>query len=137
MNAELRTTLYGQKQLDCVMDAMAATIASKLIGVERVSLVGVLRRGAPLADQLIERIDLSIKRYADDLTLLYPQTQLTEKPEHASIDLSGRTVVIVDDVLYGGFSLFRAVQYLLTKGVKKVLTVYIGRPGLRCFAHSC
>lgn len=47
MNAELRTTLYGQKQLDCVMDAMAATIASKLIGVERVSLVGVLRRGAP------------------------------------------------------------------------------------------
>jgi len=31
MNAELRTTLYGQKQLDCVMDAMAATIASKLI----------------------------------------------------------------------------------------------------------
>ena len=137
MNAELRTTLYGQKQLDCVMDAMVATIASKLIGVERVSLVGVLRRGAPLADQLIERlharlpavdierIDLSIKRYADDLTLLHPQTQLTEKPEHASIDLSGRTVVIVDDVLYGGFSLFRAVQYLLTKGVKKVLTVIL------------
>ncbi len=45
MNAELRTTLYGQKQLDCVMDAMAASIASKLIVVERVSVVGVLRRG--------------------------------------------------------------------------------------------
>lgn len=137
MTVEQRTTVYGSRELNAVLDTMAAAIAAKLAGVERVSLVGVLRRGAPLADKLferlqpllpaadVERIDLSIKRYADDLTLLHPQTQLTERPEHAHIDLSGRVVVVVDDVLYCGFSLFRAVQYLLTKGVKTVYAVVL------------
>lgn len=137
MTVEQRTPVYNSRELDAVLDSMAAAIAAKLAGVQRVSLVGVLRRGAPLADRLferlrpllptadVERIDLSIKRYADDLTLLHPQTQLTEQPEHAGIDLSGRVVVLVDDVLYCGFSMFRAVQYLLTKGVKTVYTVVL------------
>lgn len=73
----------------------------------------------------LERIDLTIKRYADDLTLLHPQTQLTEQPEHAGIDLSGRVVVLVDDVLYGGFSLNKEVQYLLGKGVKTIITAVL------------
>jgi pyrimidine operon attenuation protein/uracil phosphoribosyltransferase len=132
-----RTTLYDASGLDRVLNAMAAAIAAKLHGVERVALVGVLRRGAPLADRLherlrqslpgadIERLDLSIKRYADDLTLLHPQTQLTEQAEHAHIDLSDRVVVVVDDVLYFGFSLFKAAQYLIAKGAKTLHTVVL------------
>ncbi len=134
---EARTTLYDAAALERVLDAMALTVAARLYRQERVSLVGVRRRGAPLADLLhdrlrqhfpgadIERLDLSIKRYADDLTLLHPQTQLTEQAEHAHIDLSGRAVVVVDDVLYFGFSLFKAVQYLLTKGVKTLHTAVL------------
>jgi pyrimidine operon attenuation protein/uracil phosphoribosyltransferase len=129
--------LYGPADLGCVLDAMAAELAAKLQGVDRVSLVGVRRRGAPLADKLhermrqrlpqvdMERLDLSIKRYADDLKLLHPQTQLTEQPEHADIDLSGRVIVLVDDVLYCGFSLNKAVQYLLGKGVKTIITAVL------------
>jgi len=131
------TTLYGPVELERVLDVMSAALASRLQGLARVSLVGVRRRGAPLADSLharlrkqlpqadLERIDLSIKRYADDLKLLFPQTQLTEQPEHAGIDLSGRVVVLVDDVLYGGFSLNKAVQYLLGKGVKTIITAVL------------
>lgn len=132
-----RTTLYDADGLDRVLDAMAVAIAARLHGVERVCLVGVLRRGAPLADRLherlrqffpgadIERLDLSIKRYADDLTLLHPQTQLTEQAGQAHIDLSDRVVVLVDDVLYFGFSLFKAAQYLITKGVQTLHTVVL------------
>ncbi len=131
------TTLYDATALERVLDAMAAAIAAKLHGIERLCLVGVRRRGAPLANKLherlrqhlpqasIERLDLLIKRYADDLTLLHPQTQLTEQPEHARINLSGRVVVLVDDVLYFGFSLNKAVQYLLGKGVKTVHTAVL------------
>jgi pyrimidine operon attenuation protein/uracil phosphoribosyltransferase len=130
-------TVYGSAELERVLDAMAAALASRLFGVAEVTLVGVRRRGAPLSDWLlqrlrrllptvdIERLDLTIKRYADDLALLYPQTQLTEQPEHAQIDLTGRTVVVVDDVLYQGFSLNKAVQYLLAKGSKSILTVVL------------
>ena len=41
------------------------------------------------------------------------------------MDLSGRVVVLVDDVLYGGFSLNRAVQYLVAKQVKTIHTVVL------------
>lgn len=131
------TTLYTAVELDCVLDRMSAVIAARLHGVQQVSLVGIRRRGAPLADMLHarlrrqlpktdwERIDLSIKRYTDDLKLLHPETLLTEQPEHAQIDLSGRVVVLVDDVLYGGFSLNKAVQYLLTKSVKAIHTAVL------------
>jgi pyrimidine operon attenuation protein / uracil phosphoribosyltransferase len=131
------TTLYGTDELDRVLDTISAALAARLHGVQRVSLVGVRRRGAPLADMMharlrehlpkidIDRIDLSIKRYSDDLKLLHPETLLTEQPEHAQIDLSGRLVVLVDDVLYKGFSMNKAVQYLLTKGVDTILTVVL------------
>jgi len=129
--------LYDTNALQRVLDTMAAGVSARLAGAEQVSLVGVLRRGAPLADMLqerlvqrlprtdMQRIDLSIKRYSDDLKLLHPQTQLIEQPEHTNMDLSGRVVVLVDDVLYGGFSLNRAVQYLVAKQVKTIHTVVL------------
>jgi pyrimidine operon attenuation protein / uracil phosphoribosyltransferase len=132
-----KTTLYGAVELGHVLDEMSAALAARLHGVQRVSLVGVRRRGAPLAGMLhvrmrqqmpqndMQRIDLSIKRYSDDLKLLHPETLLTEQPEHAQIDLSGRVVVLVDDVLYKGFSMNKAVQYLLTKGVDTILTAVL------------
>jgi len=107
------------------------------MGVDRVTLVGVRRRGAPLSDWLrerlmsrlpgvdIARLDLLVKRYADDLTLLHPETLLTEQPAHAEIDLAGRTLVVVDDVLYQGHSLNKAVQYLLAKGGRRILTAVL------------
>jgi len=132
------TTLYDTPALERVLDAMAVALAARLQAVAGgVTLVGVRRRGAPLADGLLARLqrllpgadmarlDLLIKRYADDLTLLHPQTQLTEQPEHADIDLAGRRVVVVDDVLYQGFSLNKAVQYLLAKGGREILTVVL------------
>ncbi len=113
--AGLQTTIYDTAALERVLDAMAVALMPKLHGAAGVTLVGVRRRGAPLSDWLlarlqtllpgadIARLDLLIKRYADDLTLLHPETRLTEQPEHADIDLAGRTIVVVDDVLYKGF----------------------------------
>lgn len=132
-----QTPIYDATALAAVLDAMAAALAARLHGVGQVTLVGVRRRGAPLADWLcqrlmprlpgvdIARLDLLIKRYADDLTLLHPETQLTEQPEHAEIDLAGRTLVVVDDVLYQGYSLNKAVQYLLAKGGRQILTAVL------------
>lgn len=131
------TPLYHSTELEPVLDAMAAALASQLQPAGPVTLVGVRRRGAPLADWLLQRLrprlpaadiarlDLLIKRYADDLTLLHPQTQLTETAEHAALDLAGRTVVVIDDVLYQGHSLNKAVQYLLAKGAGRILSAVL------------
>ena len=133
-----QTPIYNRAELERVLDAMAAQLLPCLHRAAAVTLVGVRRRGAPLADALLarlqlllpagvplERLDLLIKRYADDLTLLHPQTQLTETAEHAALDLAGRTVVVIDDVLYQGHSLNKAVQYLLTKGAGRILSAVL------------
>ena len=125
--AGARTVLYDTPELVAVIDEMARQANVMLHGTSPVAVIGVLRRGAPLADRLTTRmlelyglpeplrLDLQVKRYADDLTLLHPQTQLTEQAQHAALDLRGYTVLVVDDVLYTGHSLLKVVEYLARK----------------------
>ena len=74
------------------------------------SLAERLVRDHGLAPPL--RLDLRVKRYADDLTLLHPETELTEPERHAAPDLAGWTLLVVDDVLYTGHSLLRVLGHL-------------------------
>lgn len=122
-----RSILYEGATLERVLDRMAQQAVYLLRGSTRVAVVGVLRRGAPLADHLTQRmvkryglapplrLDLAVKRYADDLTLLYPETQLTEDTRHADLDLSDCALLVVDDVLYQGHSVLKVVEYLARK----------------------
>ncbi len=132
-----RTRLYSTQQLDDIISDMARQAAGLLTGRTQVAIVGIVRRGAPLADRLQERmardyglkdctrLDLKIKRYADDLTLLYPETRLTEAPEHATLNLDGYSVLVVDDVMYRGHSMLRAVEYLADKQPAEIRTVVL------------
>jgi len=132
-----RTCLYNAGQLDAVLDTMALQLAGMLTGNKRIMVVGILRRGAPLAEMLHKRLsshlnlenipllNLQIKRYADDLKLLHPETKLTEDPAHVALDLSGVSVVVVDDVMYRGHSMLRAVEYLATKQAEEIRTVVL------------
>jgi len=132
-----RTCLYTTVQLDAIVSDMARQAAGLLTGRTRVAIVGILRRGAPLADRLharlagdygladCVRLDLQIKRYADDLTLLYPETLLTENPAHATMGLAGYTVLVVDDVMYRGHSMLRAVEYLACRQPTEIRTVVL------------
>ena len=126
-DAVRRLPVYDENALDAVLSRMASQAAQLLRGSERPTVVGILRRGVPLADRLsvrlrrdhgideIGRLNLAIKRYADDLSLLYPDTQLVEDPAYAALDLAGHTLLVVDDVLFAGHSLVRALQYLAGK----------------------
>ena len=132
-----RTCLYQANQLESVLDNMAWQAAGFLTAKEHIMIVGILRRGAPLAEMLharlmkhfklakMELMNLQIKRYADDLTLLYPETQLTENHKYASLDLSKTTVLVVDDVMYRGHSMLRAVEYLARKQAAEIRTVVL------------
>lgn len=132
-----RFCLYDTAQLDAVLDHMAWQAAGLLTGRANVIVVGILRRGAPLADLLHERLlrdfriphlsrlNLQITRYADDLTLLHPETKLTEAPEHVNLELSDKTLLVVDDVMYKGHSMLRAVEYLAGKQAAEIRTVVL------------
>lgn len=136
-----RFTLHEAGAVQGVLDRMAAASAALLAGVERPLLVGMLRRGAPLARAIaarlssrhgmeeLEVIELKVERYADDLALLHPETLLAETPEQAALDLRGRTVLVVDDVLYEGHSLWRTVGWLRAKGADCVRAAVLADRG--------
>jgi pyrimidine operon attenuation protein / uracil phosphoribosyltransferase len=137
MPSENRTCLYQLQQLNAVLDAMAWQAAGFLRGRDNILIVGIIRRGAPLAEMLQQRLindfkftniallNLQIKRYSDDLTLLHPETKLTENPEHTKLDLTGTTVLVVDDVMYRGHSMLRAVEYLARKQAAEIRTAVL------------
>lgn len=132
-----RFLAYAPAQMQAVIDAMARQAAPLLMGSERIAIIGILRRGAPLADRLAQslkqqfllpeplRLDLKVQRYADDLTLLHPETKLTEAAGQAALDLRNYTLLVVDDVLYTGSSLLRVLEWLNAKSPRAIYTAVL------------
>lgn len=131
-----RFCLFDTATLELVLDRMAAQAAGLLAEAEDPLLLGILRRGAPLAERLqhrlktqwgmeVPRFGLKLKRYGDDLTLLHPDTQLTENVEFSARNLARATVLMVDDVLYQGHSLARMVAYLQQRNAPVLRTAVL------------
>jgi pyrimidine operon attenuation protein/uracil phosphoribosyltransferase len=116
-----------RERVDRVLDRMAASVLATLRGVPLV--VGILRRGVPLARALAQRMgvlagqpvpvaEVRLKRYADDLALLHREPQLElVTPE---LDVRDASVLLVDDVLYTGHTVLRAASWLAALGAGRV-----------------
>jgi pyrimidine operon attenuation protein/uracil phosphoribosyltransferase len=92
---------------------------------DRLAIVGIHRRGAILARRihallldLLEREvpigDLDIAFYRDDVGRRAEQP--TVHASHVEFDLDGRTIVLVDDVLYTGRTVRSAIEALFSYG---------------------
>lgn len=101
--ASQRVRLYDSNELDDVLQVMARK-AAPLLPPTHAALIGIQRRGEPLAQRLREYIahrtgqpqlplyPLRVKRYADDLQVLHTYTQLTENPALGGLDLANTTL---------------------------------------------
>jgi pyrimidine operon attenuation protein/uracil phosphoribosyltransferase len=113
---------------------------------ESTALIGILRRGKPLAGMLAERLrrdhgldpelgELKLKRYSDSLELLHDRPHLDD--DRLDIDIEGRHLILVDDVLYTGETGFRAAAYLRGKGATFIQAAFLcSRPGLKMPLHA-
>ena len=103
-------------------------------GVENVVLVGIRTRGVPIAERLaaaikeIEKVELpvgmlDITLYRDDLsTLAYnPVCHGTE----IDFDVDGKTVILVDDVLYTGRTIRCALDAIIDMGRPKAIQLAV------------
>jgi len=100
-------------------------IVEKQAGTTGLVLVGIQRRGVPLARRIAssiaenEGVDipvgaLDITFYRDDLSLVAQQPVV--KGTDLPFDLNGTTVVLVDDVLYTGRTIRAAMDALVDFG---------------------
>jgi pyrimidine operon attenuation protein / uracil phosphoribosyltransferase len=100
-------------------------IVEKQAGTQGLALVGIQRRGVPLARRIAAAIAehegvelpvgaLDITFYRDDLSLVAQQPIV--KGTDIPFDLNGRTVVLVDDVLFTGRTIRAAMDALIDFG---------------------
>jgi pyrimidine operon attenuation protein / uracil phosphoribosyltransferase len=100
-------------------------IVEKHGGAADLALVGILRRGVPLAERLADAIadhegarvpvgSLDITFHRDDLRPGHEQPEL--RATNLPFDLAASTVVIVDDVLYTGRTVRAAMDTLIDHG---------------------
>jgi pyrimidine operon attenuation protein/uracil phosphoribosyltransferase len=117
--------VLGEDEVARALVRIAHEIAERNTGSSAVALVGIHRRGAFLAQRLqvllrdllhadVPLGDLDIGFYRDDVASR-PQAPVVHA-SHIDFDLSERTIVIVDDVLYTGRTVRAAIEALFDYG---------------------
>lgn len=129
-----KTVLMDSEGIRRALTRISHEIVEKNKGVENIVIVGIRTRGVPIAERLADTIEaiegkrppvgvLDITLYRDDLsTLSYqPIVHPTELP----VDISGKTIVLVDDVLYTGRTIRAALDALIDMGRPKTIQLAV------------
>ncbi|HHP50547.1 MAG TPA: bifunctional pyr operon transcriptional regulator/uracil phosphoribosyltransferase PyrR [Moorella mulderi] len=128
MDLPVKANIMDAEELRRVLIRIAYEILERNKGTQDLVLIGIRRRGVPLAQRLqkiIEELEgvkvplgsLDITLYRDDLTTLtvYPRVQRTEIP----FDITDKKVILVDDVLFTGRTVRAALDALIDLGRPK------------------
>lgn len=121
----VKSFLMDDIAMDRALTRIAHEIPERNRGLEQIALVGIQRRGVPLAQRLRDKIEqfegvkvdigtLDITFYRDDLSLLasHPIIKDTNLP----FDVNGKTIILVDDVLFTGRTCRSAIEALFDMG---------------------
>jgi len=111
--------------LDRALMRISHEILEKNKGTEGLMLVGIKRRGVPIAERIAENIfkiegvkvgteSVDISFYRDDLTKLAEQPKLNG--DRLDLDVEGKRVVLVDDVIYTGRTTRAAIEAVFACG---------------------
>ena len=135
-----QVTVLDARAFDRTLRRMADEIVELNNGTENLVIVGIQRRGVQLAAQIVSTIAdregatvpqgaLDITLYRDDLQTVGPRPLVGQT--QIPVDIDGRNVVIVDDVLYTGRTIRAALDELADFGRPKriALAVLIDRGG--------
>jgi len=117
-----------------IITRIAHEIVERNKGVDELVLVGIRRRGVPLASRIAEKIkefegrapaegSLDITLYRDDLSTVanHPVVGTTEIP----VDINGKVAVLIDDVLYTGRTVRAAMDALIDFGRPRTIQLAV------------
>src|SRR5271157_2125186 len=117
--------LMSGSEIERTLVRLAHEILEKNGGVDGLGLVGIRRRGVPIAERLgkmIQQVEkkkvpvgtLDITFYRDDLSTLGPKPVVQEMEIGFSVE--AKKIVLVDDVLYTGRTTRAALDALFSNG---------------------
>jgi len=120
-----KSQLLSDREIERSLTRLAYEIVERNNGARELVLVGVHRRGVPLAERLAGRISevervkvpvaaLDITFYRDDLSTIDEKPVV--KKSLLPFPVEGQTVILVDDVLYTGRTTRAALDALVDQG---------------------
>ncbi|MDD5669119.1 MAG: bifunctional pyr operon transcriptional regulator/uracil phosphoribosyltransferase PyrR [Candidatus Omnitrophica bacterium] len=120
-----KTKILDKESINRILNRMAHEILEKNKGTGELCIIGIRTHGAFLASRMGTRIKLienkevpvgilDITLYRDDLTLISSQP-VVHKTE-IDFDITGKHVILVDDVLYTGRTVRAALDALVDFG---------------------
>ena len=133
-----KSRIMDSARMKRALSRLSSEIVEENQGAKDLYIVGIRRRGVPLAERIVDRIEaiegerpkygiIDITLYRDDLSTVgaNPIVNRTELDD----DIEGKIIVLVDDVLYTGRTIRAALDQLMDFGrPKKVqLAVLIDR----------
>jgi pyrimidine operon attenuation protein/uracil phosphoribosyltransferase len=124
MHAVEKAQLMSATEIDRTLQRLAHEIVERTPELEQLTLVGIRRRGVPLAERLAVNIEailrhsvsvgsVDITLYRDDLSTVAPQP-VVQSSDIPLVD--DRDIVLIDDVLYTGRTTRAAMNGLFDLG---------------------
>jgi pyrimidine operon attenuation protein/uracil phosphoribosyltransferase len=126
--------LMSASEIERTLVRLAHEIVERNNGAANLGLVGIKRRGVPLAQRLsalIEKIEkepvdtgvLDISFYRDDLSTAGPRPTVNQG--ELGFDVTGRDIILMDDVLYTGRTIRAALDALFDHGRPKSVQLLV------------
>ena len=116
--------ILSAEEIRRILTRMASQIIEKSSDLSEVILLGIHTRGVPLAKMLAQQIEMleeisvpvgaiDVTFYRDDLDQIRTRTPAKTK---IPLDLTGKTVILVDDVIYKGRTIRAALNAVTEYG---------------------
>ena len=130
--------ILSSEKIRRVITRLASQVIEKSGNLSDIILLGIHTRGVPLAYMLAQQIELlenikvpvgavDVTFYRDDLDRIKTRTPAKTK---VPFDLTGKTVILVDDVIYKGRTIRAALnavtEYVRPKMIRLLVLVYRG-----------
>lgn len=120
-----KSQLMSASEIDRTLVRLAHEVLEKTANLDKLAFIGIRRRGVPLAQRLARKIEsleqrslpvgvLDITFYRDDLSTVDIKPVLNQT--EIDFDVTGKDIVLMDDVLYTGRTIRAALDALFERG---------------------
>lgn len=131
---ELKSVLLDEKALQRTLTRISHEIIERNKGVEDIVLIGIKRRGFPIAERISEKIEaiegvkipvgsVDISLYRDDLKKVADAPRLNDG--HLGVEVAGKKVILVDDVIYTGRTARAAIDAVIAVGRPQIIELAV------------
>jgi pyrimidine operon attenuation protein/uracil phosphoribosyltransferase len=129
-----KSVIMDEAAIRRALTRIAHEIIERNKGVEDCIIVGIKTRGIYLAQRLVERIELieNVKVPVGELDITFYRDDLQHKSEDAILQgsqlpdqITGKTVILVDDVLYTGRTVRAALDALIDNGRPRMIQLAV------------